>query len=109
MSDEIKSLTGNPRKAPALWTMFEDSTGGLSYTRISGFIVLVVFFAVWAYLCISTGAMVVPPKEMVYILVAFALGKPVQRFAEAREIETQLNYEFQMAQIGEQNNEPKVQ
>ena len=99
MSDEIRSLRPLQEKAPALWTMFTDATGGMSYTRIVGFIVMVIFFSVWAYLSLSTGTMIVPPKEMVYILVAFAAAKPVQRFAETKDNENQLNYDFQMAQL----------
>jgi hypothetical protein len=110
MSNEIKSLTQSKEKSPALWTMFQDASGGLSYTRISGFIVLSVFFAVWGYLSIQTGVMVIPPQEMVYILVAFAAAKPIQRFAESKEIESQLNYDFQIAQIENNlvDNTPKL-
>lgn len=104
MDNDIKSLTPPKEKSPPIWTMFEDATGGLSYTRISGFLVLIVFFSVWAYLSISTGAMIIPPKEMVYILVAFGLGKPIQRFAESKDNDAQLNYEFQMAQLALQKD-----
>ena len=99
MEKEIKTLTEPKRQAPPLWTMFEDATGGISYTRVVGFMVATVFFFVWSYLSLTTGVMIVPPQEMVYILVAFAAAKPVQRFAESKEVETQLNYDFQMAQI----------
>jgi hypothetical protein len=106
MSEQIKSLV-NPRvKAPGLWTMFEDATGGLSYTRIVGFMVAVVFFFVWAYLSLATGVMVVPPQEMVYILLLFAAAKPIQRFAESREVQDMLNYEFQMSQIEKSLDKP---
>lgn len=55
--------------------------------------------ALAVYLSISTGSLIVPPKEWVYIIVAFSLMKPVQRFAEAKDNESQLNYDFQMAQL----------
>jgi len=106
MSEEIKSLKPKQAPAPALWTMFEDSTGGLSYTRIVGFMVAVVFFFVWAYLSLNTGVMIIPPTEMVYILVAFAAAKPIQRFAESREVQDMLNYEFQISQIGKSLDKP---
>lgn len=101
MSNEIKTLTPLKRKAPALWTMFLDATDppAYSYSRIVGFIVLTVFMAVTAYLSIVSGTLVVPPKEWVFIVISFALMKPVQRFAETKDNESQLNYEFQMAQL----------
>jgi len=107
MSEEIKSLTLAKERAPGLWTMFADATGGLSYTRIVGFMVAVVFFFVWAYLSLTTGTMIVPPQEMVFILVAFAAGKPIQRFAESKEVETQLNYDFQIAQLEKPLDKPQ--
>lgn len=81
--------------------MFLDATEppSFSYSRIVGFIVIATFMALATYLTISTGTLVIPPKEWVYILVAFSLMKPVQRFAESKDNETQLNYEFQMAQL----------
>ena len=106
MDKEIKTLTEPKRQSPPLWTMFEDATGGISYTRVVGFMVAVVFFFVWAYLSITTETMIVPPKEMVYILVAFAAAKPVQRFAESKEVETQLNYDFQIAQLDSPVDKP---
>jgi hypothetical protein len=101
MSKEIKSLIPTKPKAPALWSMFLDATDppSFSYARIVGFIVLVTFMAIAAYISISTGTLVVPPKEWVYILVAFSLMKPIQRFAESKDNESQLNYDFQMAQL----------
>ena len=99
MDKEIKPLVKPREKSPALWTIFEDATGGLSYTRVVGFMIAVVFFFVWSYLSLTTGVMIVPPQEMVYILIAFAAAKPVQRFAESREVQDMLNYDFQMAQI----------
>jgi hypothetical protein len=98
---EIKSLKPATPKAPALWSMFLDATDppALSYSRVVGFIVIATFMAITAYLSLSTGTLVVPPKEWVYILIAFSLMKPVQRFAEAKDNESQLNYEFQMAQL----------
>ena len=38
-------------------------------------------------------------KEWVYIIVSFSLMKPVQSFAESKDTESQLNYNFQMAQL----------
>jgi hypothetical protein len=101
MSNEIKSLKSPKPKAPALWSMFLDATDppSFSYSRIVGFIVIITFMAMTAYLSLSTGVLVIPPKEWVYILVAFSLMKPVQRFAESKDNEAQLNYDFQMAQL----------
>lgn len=99
MSNDIKSLKVIDKKIPPLWSVFEDSSGGFSFTRIISFIVVTLFFLVWSYLSISTDTMIVPPKEMVYILITFAAAKPIQRFAEVQEVENQLNYEFQMTQI----------
>lgn len=99
MNNEIKSLKPTKEQAPSIWSMFTDATGGISYTRVVGFLVVIVFFTVWAYLCFTTGTMIPPPKEMVYVLIAFAAAKPVQRFAETKEVDAQLNYDFQMAQI----------
>ena len=107
MSEQIKTLVPQRQKSPGLWTMFEDATGGLSYTRIVGFMIAVTFFFVWAYLSLTTGAMIVPPYEMVYILVAFAAAKPVQRFAESREVQDMLNYEFQMSQLKNPLDKPQ--
>lgn len=99
MSNEIKSLMTPKKKGPKLSSMFEDSTGGFSYTRVTGFIVLTIFLVLSTYLSFTKEEFVVPPKEWVYIVIVFGIGKPIQRFAEAKEVETQLNYEFQMAQI----------
>ena len=101
MQREIKSLTSNTPKSPAWWTMFLDATDppAFSYARIIGFIVISVFLSMAAYISFSTGSLVVPPKEWVYILVAFSLMKPIQRFAESKDNASQLNYEFQMAQL----------
>ena len=101
MSTEIKTLKPQKPKAPALWSMFLDASDppSFSYARIVGFIVIATFMAMTAYLSISSGVLVVPPKEWVYILVAFSLMKPVQRFAESKDNEAQLNYDFQMAQL----------
>lgn len=81
--------------------MFLDGTSppSFSYSRIVGFIVITVFLALAAYLSITTGTLIIPDKSWVYIIVSFALMKPVQRFAEAKDNETQLNYDFQMAQL----------
>jgi len=101
MSKEIKSLTPHKPKSPSLWTMFSDGADSpsYSYTRIVGFIVIVTFMATTTYLSFLTGALVVPPKEWVYIIVSFSLMKPVQSFAESKDTESQLNYNFQMAQL----------
>ena len=101
MSDEIKSLIPKKEKAPPFWSMFLDGTSppAFSYTRFVGFLVIVVFLALAAYISVSTGTLITPTKEWVYILVAFSLMKPVQRYAEAKDNETQLNYDFQMAQL----------
>ena len=99
MNDDIKSLKEPLKKSPPIWSMFEDAAGGYSFTRIVAFIVVTLFFSVWSYLSISTNTMIVPPKEMVYVLITFAAAKPIQRFAEVKEIENQLNYNFQMTQI----------
>ena len=111
MSKEIKSLLPVRVKAPALWSMFLDGTEppAFSYTRIVGFIVITTFIAMAAYLSISTGTLIVPPKEWVYIIIAFSLMKPIQRFAESKDNEAQLNYDFQIAQISsEQPSIPLV-
>lgn len=101
MDNEIKTLTPTKQIAPPFWTTFLDATSppSFSYSRVVGFIVVVVFMAVISYLSITTGTLVVPPKEWVYILVSFSLMKPLQRFAESKDNEAQLNYEFQMAQL----------
>lgn len=101
MSKEIKSLMPVKPKAPALWSMFLDASDppAFSYSRIVGFIVITTFMALAAYLTISTGTLIIPPKEWVYILVTFSLTKPIQRFAESKDNEAQLNYDFQMAQL----------
>ena len=101
MSTEIKSLTPKKPNSPAWWTMFLDGTepAAFSYARIVGFIVTILFMAMMVYLTITTGVLPVPPQQWVYILVTFGLSKPIQRFAETKDNETQLNYEFQMAQI----------
>ena len=101
MSKEIKSLMPAKSKAPALWSMFLDASDppAFSYSRIVGFIVITTFMALAAYLTISTGTLIIPPKEWVYILVTFSLTKPIQRFAESKDNEAQLNYDFQMAQL----------
>ena len=101
MDNEIKTLTPTKQVAPPWWTTFLDATNppAFSYARVVGFIVIVVFMAVISYLSITAGTLVVPPKEWVYILVAFSLMKPLQRYAETKDNEAQLNYDFQMAQL----------
>lgn len=99
--DTIKTLIPTQEKAPALWTMFIDGADGksFSYMRITGFMVITVFLVLSVYLSIQTGALIVPSKEWLYILLTFAAAKPIQKFAEAKEIESQLNYDFQLSQI----------
>jgi len=110
MSKEIKSLTPAKPKAPPIWSMFLDATDppSFSYSRIIGFIVIATFMTIVSYLSMSSGALVVPPKEWVYILVAFSLMKPVQRFAESKDNESQLNYDFQMAQLQSAKTELEI-
>jgi hypothetical protein len=98
---EIKPLRRPKEKSPALWSMFLDGTDppSFSYTRIVGFLFVVVFLFLVGYLSISTGTLIIPSKEWVYILIAFSLMKPIQRFAESKDNENQLNYDFQMAQL----------
>jgi hypothetical protein len=100
---EIKSLKPPGPKAPPLWTLFLDGTSppAFSYTRIVGFMVITVFLFLAAFISITSGTLIVLTKEWVYVLCAFALIKPFQRFAEAKDNETQLNYEFQMAQLSQ--------
>jgi hypothetical protein len=100
MNANIKPLVTS-EKSPPWWTVFLDGTSpaSFSYARVSGGLVLLVFLGLTVYLSITTGTLVIPSQEWVYILIAFALGKPVQRYAEAKDNESQLNYEFQMAQL----------
>jgi len=99
---EIKSLKGNVEKMPPIWTMFTDATGGLSYFRIIGSLTVIVFLGLCVFAAIKTGNLPVPSQEWTYIIVSLALGKSVQRFAEQREVDSQLNYDFQMAQVKQQ-------
>lgn len=101
MDNDIKSLKLAKPVAPPLWTLFLDATSppAFSYSRIVGFIVIAIFMVIVSYLSFSSGVLVVPPKEWVYILISFSLMKPLQRFAESKDNETQLNYDFQMAQL----------
>lgn len=98
---EIQPLIKAKSKSPALWSMFLDGTDppSYSYTRVVGFLFVVVFLVLVGYLSISSGTLIIPSKEWVYILIAFSLMKPLQRFAEAKDNENQLNYDFQMAQL----------
>lgn len=109
MNNDIKSLMAPKPKSPALWTMFLDGSEppSFSYTRIVGFLFVVVFLALVGYISVSTGTLIIPSKEWVYILIAFASMKPIQRFAEAKDNETQMNYDFQMAQLEEQKKVDK--
>jgi hypothetical protein len=106
---EIQSLIKPKVKPPALWSMFLDGTDppSFSYTRIVGFLFIIVFLILVGYLSISSGTLIVPSKEWVYILISFSLMKPIQRFAESKDNENQLNYDFQMAQLEKKidNNE----
>ena len=110
MSDEIKPLV-KKKRGPRISSMFLDATDppAYSYTRVVGFLFVVVFLILVGYLSISTGTLVIPSKEWVYILIAFSLMKPIQRFAESKDVENQLNYDFQMAQLDNKDEEPKVQ
>lgn len=101
MDNEIKSLGLPKQKSPPLWTLFLDGTSppSYSYSRIVGFIVIVTFMIMVSYLSFTSGTLIVPPKEWVYIIVVFSLSKPLQRFAETKDNESQLNYDFQMAQL----------
>lgn len=104
MNNEIKSLTEPKPKSPPILSMFEDATGGYSYTRVVGFLFIIVFLGLITYASIQTGTIVIPPKEWVYLLVSFAAIKPLQRFAEAKELESQNNYEFQMSQLNKKQD-----
>lgn len=102
---EIKSLKKENTKiaAPPIWTMFLDGTNppAFSYTRITGAIFLAIFLGLLIFVTLKSGVMFLMTKEWAYVLVAFCLIKPLQRFAEAKDNETQLNYEFQMAQLSQ--------
>lgn len=99
MENEIKSLFESKEKSPPMWSMFIDATGGYSFTRIAFFITLSVFLTVWVYTSFQKGEMVEPPKPMIYLLLTYGVAKPIQRYAETKEVEAQLNYDFQMAQL----------
>lgn len=101
MNNEIKALVTPVQKSPPIWSLFLDGTSppSYSYSRIVGFIVIVTFMVIISYLSIHSGTLIVPPKEWVYIIVTFSLMKPLQRFAETKDNESQLNYDFQMAQL----------
>lgn len=98
---EVKPLVPSKPKPPPFWTIFLDGADppSFSYARIVGFLVITLFLFLSGYLSITTGALVVPSKEWVYILVAFSLMKPLQRYAETKDNEAQLNFDFQMAQL----------
>lgn len=103
MNSNIKTLTPEVQKekSPAIWTAFLDGAlpPAFSYARIIGFIVIITFMAVTTYLSLTSGTLIVPPKEWVYIIITFGLSKPIQKFAEVKDNEAQLNYDFQMAQL----------
>jgi hypothetical protein len=100
---DIQPLTPVKAKSPSLWTMFIDGADGscFSYMRITGFMVITVFLALSAYLSIQSGSLIVPSKEWLYILLTFAAIKPIQKFSEVKEIENQLNYDFQTIQLND--------
>lgn len=97
----IKPLTPSAQNPPPFWTVFLDGADppSFSYSRVVGFLVIVLFLFLSGYLSITTGALIVPSKEWVYILIAFSLMKPLQRYSETKDNEAQLNYDFQMAQL----------
>lgn len=101
MDNEIKTLKSEKQKSPPFWTMFLDGTNppSFSYSRMVGFMVITTFMIMVSYLSITTESLIIPSKEWVYIIVSFSLMKPLQRFAESKDNESQLNYDFQMAQL----------
>ena len=103
MDNIIKPLKEPKRQSPPLWTIFEDATGGLSSTRFAFILMLIVVMGVWAYLSVTTGIMVVIPIEIVGMLVGFGGVKTWQRFAEGKEVESEMNLQFMTAQLKEKN------
>ena len=101
MSREIQPLKPSVASPPSFWTMFLDATDppAFSWARIMGFLVIMTFLVLAVYFSIQAGALIVPSKEWVYVVVAFAASKPIQRYSESRECESQRNYDFQMAQL----------
>lgn len=98
--NEIQPLT-QKSECPPFWTFFLDGADktSLSMLRLITFLIFIVFLPVWGYLCLYSGTFVMPPNEFLYFLMV-ALGvKPIQKFAESKEIESQLNYDFQMNQL----------
>ena len=108
MTDDIKQLIEQPRKAPPLWTLFEDATGGMSSMRFAFILMLLVVMGVWGYLSITTGAMVVIPIEIVGMILGFGGVKTWQRFAEGKEVEAGMNLEFMKAQLTSKKEEPTL-
>lgn len=101
MSIQIQPLKPIKSSPPSWWTMFLDATDppAFSWSRIMGFLLVFVFLILVVYFSLQSGSLIVPSKEWVYILVAFAASKPIQRYAESKDNEAALNYDFQMAQL----------
>ena len=98
MAEEIKSLK-KKSDAPGLYTMFMDATGGYSWFRVVGFIVIMTMITVWATSCAWSGTIIPIDETILYVLAFFVGGKPIQRIFESKEVASQLDYDFQMAQL----------
>ena len=103
MNKGIESLTPTKIKAPPIWTLFEDATGGLSSTRFAFILMICVVMGVWGYISVDTGTMVKIPIEIVGMILGFGGVKTWQRFAEGKEVESETNLEFMTAQLKDKN------
>lgn len=86
--------------------MFMDATGGYSWFRVVGFIVIMTMITMWVVGCWWSGSIIPFDETMLYVFAFFAGGKPIQRIFESKEVASQLDYDFQMAQLKQKVDNP---
>lgn len=70
---------------PKWYTVFEDNSGGFSMVRLCLLLIVLTFLWNWSFVIYHKKDFVVPPENVVQLIIGFGAVKAVQRFGEKSE------------------------
>jgi len=76
---------------PALWSMFEDNSGGFSSMRLVFVFTTIFFLSIWGLVCYESKKIESFPKEGVTLILGLGGIKMAQRYGEKGEYDATIN------------------